>query len=244
MLSIKRLIYSLKKRFGQPMDFYREIDSEPNIQTGIIAQNRIKYHIEKGVFLDQIVEIRNPLTKILGQLAGVIDTFEVAILLDGSDFPKKFKPHLKDYVIIEHQRYEIKSVQEVDDRQSLYITLEEYKGSVTYEQKDIRVKDKLNIIQILNYVKSHKYIEDIVDELPLNQSVEAYDKFHQYLSDAIDFVDGVEVNQKYMNTILQILNDKLDFTTTISTNIKSIHLIDELKLVENLSITIPPILNP
>lgn len=243
MLSIERLLYSLKKRFGQSMDFYREIDSQPDIKTGIINQHRDKYHIEKGVFLDQILESRSPLTKILGQLTGVIDTFEVAILLDGYDFPKYFKPHLKDYVIIEHQRYEIKTIQEVDDRQSLYITLAEYKGSVTYEQKDLHVRDKLTIIQILKYVKNRVYEEDIVDELSLNGSFRIGDHFHQYIDDNIDLVDGVEVNKKYMSTILQILNDQLEFTTTISTNIRAIHLIDELKLVENLSVTIPPVLN-
>lgn len=244
MLSIERLLYSLKKRFGQPMDFYREIDSQPDIKTGVINQDRRKYHIEKGIFLDQILENRNPLTKILGQLTGVIDTFEVAILLDGYDFPKHFKPHLKDYVIIEHQRYEIKTIQEVDDRQSLYITLAEYKGSITYEHKDKWVRDKLTIIQILNYTRNRHHIIGIVDELSLNGSFRVGDNFHQYISDNIDLVGGVEVNKKYMNSILQIFNDQLQFTATLSTSIKVIHLIDELKLIENLSVTIPPILSP
>jgi len=243
MLSIERLLYSLKKRFGQPMDFYREIDSQPDIKTGAINQDRRKYHIEKGIFLDQILENRNPLTKILGQLTGVIDTFEVAILLDGYDFPKHFKPHLKDYVIIEHQRYEIKTIQEVDDRQSLYITLAEYKGSITYEHKDKWVRDKLTIIQILNYTRNRHHIIGIVDELSLNGSFHVGDNFHQYISDNIDLVGGVEVNKKYMSSILQIFNDQLQFTATLSTSIKVIHLIDELKLIENLSVTIPPILS-
>jgi hypothetical protein len=243
LLSIQRLLYSLKRRFGQRMDFYREIQSQPNILTGKINQEQIKFRIKQGVFLDQILETRSPLTKILGQLSGMIDTFDVAILIDGRDFPKHFKPHLKDYVIVEHQRYEIKTVQEVDDEQSLYITMTEYKGSTTYEQKDKYLKQKLNIIQLVSVEKSHIYVEDLVDELPLDDSIYTFSGIQGYISDVLDLVDGIEINNEYINTIVEVLNDNLEFFETLESSDKALHLIDQLRLKDQVSLNLPPVLH-
>lgn len=137
MISIKRLLYSLKRRFGKPMDFYREGDGEPNPETGVIVQTRIKYHLEEGIFLDQRKIIRSPLTKVLNQLVGVMKTADVIILVDGDDFCVNFIPLLTDYIIIEHKRYEIQNIRDVDRDQSYQINLVEYKGSEKFEQFDL-----------------------------------------------------------------------------------------------------------
>ncbi len=202
MQSIKRLLYSLKRRFGTPIDFYRELDTQPDILTGQIIQQRFKFHINQGIFLDQTTIGRDPLTKILGQLTGVMEVGNVAILIDASDFPRykdkeNFKPHLKDYIVIDHQRYEIVTIKEVDDYESLYLTIKEYKGSEIYEHHDIHIKDKLNIIQWIQAPRTHIYLEELSDSLSLDESYLAYDPndgFTFEISNKLDIVDYVDVN--------------------------------------------------
>jgi hypothetical protein len=152
MITVKRQIYSLKKRFGACADFYREVDGEPDPETGVIAQSRCKFHLDEVVFLDQSSISRGALTKVLNQLAGIQDTIDVALLIDGEDLPYGFIPLLTDYVIIEHQRYDIKTIKQVDDFESLYLELCEYAGSVTYEIRDKWVRDKLTMVEILDVI--------------------------------------------------------------------------------------------
>jgi hypothetical protein len=271
--NVKRLVYSLKRRFGTEMNFYRENDSQPDTESGVIFQDRKKYHIENGVFLEQTAIDYGSLIKVLGQLSGTMEVVNAIILLDGSDFNDEFMPHQKDYVIIKHQRYEIKSVKEVDDFESLLINLVEYKGSETFEIHDRSVKDKLNLVQVLKVVKNHIYLENIVDELSFNETLETagmgrkllgifpieffpirlfpphlfpsntLNVINIYLSDVLDIQDGVEYNQQYVYTRLEIIENQMEFVETISTNFFIISIHDDMKLVENMVLVIPPILS-
>lgn len=171
MITVRRQIYSLKKRFGTCVDFYREIDGEPDPETGVIVQQRFKFHVDEAVFLDQSSITRGVLTKVLNQLAGIQDTVDVAILIDGEDVPYKFVPLLTDYVIIKHQRYDIKTIQQVDDYESLYLELCEYNGSVTYEIHDKWLKDKLTIVEVLNVIHTSTFVENLSDIVEFNENV-------------------------------------------------------------------------
>jgi hypothetical protein len=212
---VRRLLYSMKRRFGTPVDLYHETDSQPNVQTGVITQNRIKVHIPDAVFLDQSMVDRGTLSKILGQLTGVMTTVSAAILIDGSEFTDKFHLALKDYVIIEDQRYEIISIKEIDDFESLYIELTEYKGSIKYDIHDIDIKDKLDVVQVLKSIKNHTYDEYLVDELSVNEEIELVNNLTTYIIDTLNITDGIEYNITEYFSRLEIIDDEIRFVETL-----------------------------
>jgi hypothetical protein len=171
MITVKRQIYSLKKRFGTSVDFYREIDGEPDPESGVISQQRFKFRVDEAVYLDQSAITRGILTKVLNQLAGIQDTIDVAILIDGDDLPCGFVPVLTDYVIIDHQRYDIKTIKQVDDYESLYLELCEYSGSITYEIRDKWLKDKLTIVEVLNVIHTSTFVENLNDVVEFTENI-------------------------------------------------------------------------
>lgn len=225
MINIKRLLYSLKRRFGTCMDFYRETDTVTNIETGLTTFNHCKFHIDDGIFLDQREGVRNPVNKILDQFAGMMDTYDVAILIDGNDFCDNYIPELNDYVIIENQRYEIQNIQEVDENESYFITLTEYVGSEIYEIHDVCINDKLTLFQIGQGVLTTVFDATFYDILTFTE---------QYTTDYMVF-SGLEYNFSILDNLnltqnLSASTDMLDtesmvqsFIFTDQVSINKIH---------------------
>lgn len=190
MISIKRLLYSLKRRFGTLIDFYREVDTEPDVLTGKRSIIRIKYSIQNGVFLDQTLENINPLNRLLGQLTGTMDVSKVSVLFDAYDFKYDYIPTLKDYVIIHHQRYEISDIFQVDNNQSYYLKLTEFKGSQLFEQFDICIKDKLILVQVNKPIHNYRYHEEVNQQLDLLlDMVNVNIVSNQNINDILEFND-------------------------------------------------------
>ncbi len=192
MLSIKRLLYSLKRRFGTEIDFYQEVDTESNVLTGKRNTVRTKYSIPNGVFLDQNLLSTNPLNKILGQLTGMMDTSKVTVLFDAFDFEVPYIPTLSDYVIIHHQRYEISEINQVDNDQSYVLKLSEFAGSQLFEQFDILIKDKLTLVQPMQVVHNYTYIESIDQELDVVDILNVNIVSNQSVENTLEFNEAIQ----------------------------------------------------
>lgn len=197
MISIRRLLYELKKRYSTKLDYYVITDLGLNILTGEHEKTRTKFHIKQAVYLQQKEGFRNPLLSRANPIfpqSGLLDVDNAELLVDGRDFPRGFVPKLDDYTIIEGERLEIKSIHVVDKDQSYYFILKEYKGSKLYEIHDRSIHQKLTLVHI---VKPHLLIsirQDLQeDNLIFEDWVITNKASGIELIDEIDFSEGIDV---------------------------------------------------
>jgi hypothetical protein len=192
MQSIKRLLYSLKRHYGTPIDFYQEIENQPDPTTGKKITSRIKYSIPLGIFIDQTLTLQNPLYRALKQLVGMLDVSKVNIFFDSNDLKSDYIPTIRDYVIIHNQRYEINSIRQVDNNQSYWLTLTEYKGSQLFQQYDILIKDKLTLVQKFYPIHNYRYHEELIDDLLLVETLNTNIVSNQTINDVLEFNEAIQ----------------------------------------------------
>ena len=145
----KRVIYTLKRRYGFPLEFYRESEESVDPKTGKRLITRIKHVVKKAIVIPQTasylnVTIRSMMTY---QNVGTMEIVDKEIIVDTKDFPKSYIPDLKDYVIYQQKRYEIKTVTLFDGAIGYYLGLREWKTSQKYEIFDQCRHDKLLVAQ-------------------------------------------------------------------------------------------------
>lgn len=133
MLNTKRILYTLKRKYGTPLDLYRETNEVVDLETGKRTRNRDKYFVKKAILLPSKLRYVLPI--------GTFNIVDIEIILDAGDL--KITPMLTDYIIINHQRYEIVSISQFGHGYQL--ALKEWKTSVGYEIHDLKVHGSLHL---------------------------------------------------------------------------------------------------
>lgn len=114
---IRNMLYSLKRRFGHPMEYVYKITTSTDTRTGKVTITRDSFRIKKAILLPTTLE-RNfsyDLTFIASNknftYGGIYDTNERRIILDGNDLPNQFEPETGQSLIFDGKRWDIKEAQ-------------------------------------------------------------------------------------------------------------------------------------
>lgn len=178
LIFAKRSLYHLKREYGRKIDLYHIISETPDLETGKVIINRIKYKIRKGILLPTTLSREINLSGAFRRTnttleSGETDVYTRFIVIDKEDLPTDFELTESDYLIIDGKRYQFQRIQELEDNIAVLITARYMKGSIRNEIFDgnqTAVKDAINLIDQFDYGEG--YDHDFVDNLEL---VEIFD---------------------------------------------------------------------
>lgn len=115
---IRNILYSLKRRFGLPMEFVYKLTSSTDSRTGKVTITKESFRVNRAILLPSVVErtFSYDLTFIASNknftYGGLYNTDERRIILDGIDLPNQFEPKAGQSVIFNGKRWDIKKVQQ------------------------------------------------------------------------------------------------------------------------------------
>ena len=165
---IKDNIYILKKDYGRPITIYKKI-STIDIKTGLTTISRTKVKINKAIVLPSIESMYGKESfektylntgRIRESLGGYIEIIDKIVILDKKDLPKTFDVNPDDYVVIDHQRFDIKAI---DDYERIILALKQTTGQSTLEVIDMKIKQNLIIEQVC--------LKNIIRNIDINQNL-------------------------------------------------------------------------
>lgn len=144
---LRRLLYDLKREYPTNIDLYRETQSGYNTKTGQINVDRQKWNIKRGVLLPSLLQIdfKYSIPFPGSATGGLFQVNDRQLIIDGKDLPKEFEIDEKDYIVYEHQRFEIVKVTELDEEVGWYLIIRESDLSIPYEIIDSQWWDILVI---------------------------------------------------------------------------------------------------
>lgn len=148
-LSIRRLVYSLKRQWGIELTYVQIVSSTLDERTGKrnIVRNVFTF---KGVVLPQ--HLARKFIQDIGYLAanknftyGALNDFnKVSVLFDRQDLPLDFKPELNGYINYTGKRYERVSFDNFLDEAFLLIA-QGVEGANPYAVLDVCAESRLQI---------------------------------------------------------------------------------------------------
>jgi hypothetical protein len=147
MNHIRQTIYTLKRQYGVKAELYSITDIQSNLETGEKTLQKIVYKINKAVFLPR--KIFSELIALIGgqRLGNRVDKQTRFLLIDGKDLPKEYELRQKDYVLIQHQRYNISDIKIFDNNLGYVLTITKITGESPRAIIEESSKDRINISQ-------------------------------------------------------------------------------------------------
>lgn len=124
---IRNLLYSLKSRYGHPIEYVYKITSSTDTRTGKVTITRDSFRINKAILLPTTAEANfsYDLTFIASNknftYGGIYDTNERRLILDGNDLPNQFEPNVGHSIIFDGKRWDIKEAQKFQIGKGYYI---------------------------------------------------------------------------------------------------------------------------
>jgi hypothetical protein len=154
LINFRNVIYGLSRDFGFRIDLYRPTEIT-NYKTGAKVTTRIKYHIRRAVMLPNEFFRDFKYAVALGainqnlQAGGLIDTSQRRMFVEKRELPVGFMIQVTDYIIFNHDRYEIVKAQEMEVADFWVLDISQTKGQPTNEVHEELVRDKLSINSVL-----------------------------------------------------------------------------------------------
>ena len=128
---ISRVVYRLKRRYGSIVDFYYRTSSTVNLETGQKTVVKDFFRVNRAIVLPSDIhrEFRYDLTFIATNknftYGGHFDTSQRRIIVDRKDVPLGRELEVGQYCIYDGRRYELKQVEEFEERTSYFIVVKE-----------------------------------------------------------------------------------------------------------------------
>lgn len=149
---IKEVIYSLKRDYGGPIDIYQNVDIVVDRATGQQTMSKNKWHVNRAIRLPRGIH-RDAIFTSTGKTAfaygNEIQLADRQIIVDLKDLPPGFKMGDENwYVIMDKQRFEVKSVEEYDNNAALYIILKQLTAAPLEQIVEIRMRHKSGVTTI------------------------------------------------------------------------------------------------
>jgi len=151
--SFRGVLYELKKQFGVPGGLYKTTNSSADLATGKISKTRVKYGIRRIIDLPQSLLT----TKIYAlsfiaanknfTYGGYFDKDSKFFLLDQLDLPKGVVVEGEDFLIVKHQRFEIKNVETMEFDLGYVIVANKVAGQPTDEVHEVSVYQSIRFGQ-------------------------------------------------------------------------------------------------
>lgn len=148
---IAQTLYRLKLQFGVQTDVYRYNSTETNFDTGERTRSVSRYRVRRAVKMPEgvrrqqyispyMTQTNKPfLTKGLGW-----DEVTQVFLFDGADL-RNFNFELEDWIVWNHERYEIKAIEELADKAGWMIGTTRAKSSAAEELHIELVEQSLGV---------------------------------------------------------------------------------------------------
>lgn len=146
----KNAIYQLKRLYALTLDVYYPDAPSVDLETGKMTQNSTKVKVRKAVKLPNKNDhtsrfnrsyIRSAVFFVYG---GEYDTDEQVILIDMADLPSKGATLTTNcWLIINHARYEIKTIVRHEESRCVGITCIHLQGAPAYEKHDVAIRDSI-----------------------------------------------------------------------------------------------------
>ena len=124
--NIRRLIYTLKRRYGTPVDLYNNVVTPGNLETGDKNVTRQVYNIKRAVITPTGVTIAQVFSaaymKTIGRdfaYGSLFDRDIKNIVVDACDLPKNVQPTPEWFAVIHGKRFAVTKV-DILEEQAVY----------------------------------------------------------------------------------------------------------------------------
>lgn len=142
---IKRVIYSLKRQYGGPVDVYQNVIGPTNYETGQRSVTKNKWSIRQAIRLPRDI-MRDALFDQLGNrvfaYGNMVQLADRTIIIDWRDLPTMIGDD-NWYVIIDGHHYEIVRAEAFDNNAALFVVLKELTGQALEQVVSIDVTDNI-----------------------------------------------------------------------------------------------------
>jgi hypothetical protein len=143
---LKKLLYGLKMAYGSPAALYFDGEDTLNLETGEKTVVRQKYSLRRAICLPTVESSESLLPGSLTSVwrwGGAVEWGDRAVAIDRRDLPRNLEIGTDNWsMVIDRQRYEVISVELFEDNAAYLLKLKALEGSITYEQIDIRMRDR------------------------------------------------------------------------------------------------------
>jgi len=128
---ISKVIYQLKRQYGQSIDLYVQVSAVADPSTGRNTEVETVWSIRKAAVLpsDVVRQFAYDLSFIAANknftYGGVFTEASKALLVDNRDLPIGYKCNLVDRFVINHRRYQIEHFAEYEEKRSTVFFVKE-----------------------------------------------------------------------------------------------------------------------
>jgi hypothetical protein len=143
------VIYGLQKDYGFRAALYRPTETT-DYETGEKIITRIKYPLKKAVFFPNELFRHMSYSALFGrdvQNSGILDVGDRRVLINAKQLPNGFKVVENDYVVFNHERYEIKKFNHLEIADYWHLVIRHIQGQPTYEIHDGLIQHRLRLGQ-------------------------------------------------------------------------------------------------
>lgn len=147
LIYFSNTIYALSKDYGFTCVLYRPTETT-DIRTGRKIVTRERFPIKKAVFLPSQLYRDYNYARILAnnlQFGGLLDVSQRAVLINKKYLPKNFKILVTDYIVMDHIRYEMVKIDEMEFADYWYLITKQVTGVPVSEVFVKSVKDSIII---------------------------------------------------------------------------------------------------
>jgi len=150
---IRQNIYTLKREYGGSITIYKLLDASTNLDSGTKTYNASSYEIKRAVVLPvrimrhviQSISLISANKKIVQ--GGTFDMGDRVFIVDRRDVPSTLELMKDDWIIYDDRRYDIKSIEEYEQKTAWLIVGKLIAGVVPEQHRRNYNTDTLNLTQ-------------------------------------------------------------------------------------------------
>lgn len=153
LIFLKTQMYALKRQYGYPAAVYRTTAGATDLETGAKSITRVKYAIDNVIILpnkaDTLGFYAAPLLQASRPFAygGFQDQDLKFMMIDGEDLPVDFRLEQSDTIVYEHKKFEIVSLQEIEDQIGYLVAAKWLKGEAPNEVHEVSIFQRVRFVQ-------------------------------------------------------------------------------------------------
>lgn len=152
----RRVLYSLEKRFGAPLDYYRLLGSETNIETGARSITRKVINVPRAVILP--TRIRREAERSISVISadkkfvqgGGYDIGVKQFIIRGALLSEINGVQLNDWIVYKSRRFDVVEFDEYEFSGSYLITAREAVGSQPRQLHNVTANQTLTLGGAIN----------------------------------------------------------------------------------------------
>jgi len=148
LIYFRNVIYGLSKDYGFRADLYRSTEVT-DYHSGKIVKTRLKYRINKAVFLPSQLFRDFGYASLLAslntnvQVGGLLDVSQRLVLISKKELPRGFVISKSDYFVFNHSRYNIDKYDEMEGTNYWFLQIKKTSGEPVWEVHQHRIRQKL-----------------------------------------------------------------------------------------------------